>query len=143
MSTAVQPLSYTDIQTWLSSLIPEEQAKNFPPFFQGPYIIESPDRICTITLMSGAGYSMEGAADEPQFQIRIRSDQNKQSTAESDSYLLDMLIFQQRPPIKLVSGMNLLLVTRVGGAPAPLGPPDGAYRFDYVCNYSATVGAAS
>lgn len=142
MLRAVTPLSFDDITVWLKSLLSEKELSKFPEFREGPYIHETPDRLCTLTLSSGAGYAMEGAADQPQFQIRVRSDQNKQQTASYDINLLDMRIFQARFPTKLASGMNLLLVSRVGGSPAPLGPPDAAYRYDYTGNYAATVGVS-
>lgn len=143
MQTAVTPLSFDDLSGWLKQLITAAEVENFPPFFQGPYIQELPNRICTLTLQPGSGYVMEGAGDQPHFQVRIRSDQLAQNVAERDAFTLDKLIFQARFPTKLSSGMNLLLVARLGGAPATLGPPDSAQRFDYICNYTAVVGVAS
>ena len=143
MVTVVQPLSYDDLSDWLKQLILGAEIENFPPFFQGPYIQELPNRICTLTLQPGSGYAMEGAADQPHFQVRIRSDQLAQGVAEKDAFTLDKLIFAAKFPTKLSSGMNLLLVARFGGAPATLGPPDSAQRFDYICNYNAVVGVSS
>lgn len=149
MTVAVTPLSYDDIQTWLSGLVTAAEIDGFPQFNEGPYIPELPNQLCTITLTPGAGYQMEGAADQPQFQIRFRSDQGAssapgrnpaQSVTETNAFALDKLIFTAALPTKLKSGMNLLLVARVGGAPSTLGPPDASYRFDYVCNYYAVVG---
>lgn len=155
MISVVTPLSYDDIQSWLSGLLVVEGITGFPPFNEGPFIPETPNKLCTITLAPGAGYQMEGAADQPQFQLRFRSDQGGSSSPgknpvqadiEQFAFTLDKLILQQSIsgfPTKLPSGMNLLLVARVGGAPASLGPPDSAYRFDYVCNYYAVVGVSS
>lgn len=143
MPVAVKPLSYADLTGFLGGLLTAaglSQPQDFPAFYEGPYIVEMPNRICTLTLQSGAGYAIEGAADMPQFQVRIRSEQSLQATAETDAFLLDQLIFQARYPTKLASGMNLSFCGRIGGAPAPLGPPDQAYRFDYTCNYQAVVG---
>lgn len=149
MVTAVTPLSYDDIQGWLSGLITAAGITGFPPFNEGPFIPETPNQLCTVTLSPGAGYQMEGAADQPHFQLRYRSDQGAssspgrnpvQAAVESNAFALDKLIFQANFPAVLLSGMRLLLVSRVGGAPATLGPPDAAYRFEYVCNYYAVVG---
>jgi hypothetical protein len=114
----------------------------FPTFNEGPYIPEMPDELLSITITGGTGFQMEGAADAPTFQIRIRSGQNNQSSARSQANVLDGLIFQAAFPTRLASGANLSLVSRVGGAPDSIGPPDDAYRYDYVCNYYAIVGAA-
>lgn len=136
---------YSDLQTWLQSLLAAAGTlvtSGFPDFNEGPYIPEMPDELCTITLTGGTGWQMEGAADGPTFQVRVRSQQNAQGTAEQQSLLLDKLIFMAQYPTALASGLKLLLVSRVGGGPASIGPPDDAYRFDYVCNYYAIVGAA-
>lgn len=142
MPVAVAPLSYADISGWLTDLLNGVDTDNFPAFNQGPYIPELPNELVTITLSSGAGYAAEGAIDQTQFQLRVRSEQNSQTTADTQSALLDKLIFEARFPTKLRSGMNLLLVSRVGGGPSALGPPDAAQRFDYVCSYNATVGVS-
>lgn len=137
-------LYYSDLQAWLQSLITSAGptvAETFPAFNEGPYIPEMPDELCSVTLTGGTGFQMEGAADAPTFQVRIRSQQNSQGTAERQLNVLDQLIFQAHFPTVLTSGLKLLLVSRVGGAPASIGPPDDAYRFDYVCNYYAIVGA--
>ena len=137
-------LVFSDLKTWIEDLLAAAgtlTTSDFPHLHEGPYIIEMPDELCSITLTGGTGWMMEGAADAPTFQIRVRSAQNNQRTAETNSLLLDKLIFLAQFPTKLASGLNLLLVSRVGGGPAAIGPPDDAYRFDYVCNYYAIVGA--
>lgn len=138
-------LTFADLSTWLQSLLefaPVTQVtQNFPDFNEGPYIPELPNQLCTITLTGGTGFQMEGAADAPTFQVRVRSEQENQGTAEAQANLLDALIFQAQFPATLTSGLKLLLVSRTGGAPASIGPPDDAYRYDYVCNYYAIVGA--
>lgn len=145
LMAAPPQLTYADLSTWLTGLLElapvNPITQNFPNFNEGPYIPEMPNELCSITLTGGTGFQMEGAADAPTFQVRVRSDQNNQGTAEQQSLLLDQLIFQAQFPTTLTSGFKLLLVSRVGGAPASIGPPDDAYRFDYVCNYYAIVGA--
>lgn len=134
-------LTYSDLSTWLQGLLTAASVSQFPDFNEGPYIPEMPNELCSITLTGGTGYQLEGGADAPTFQVRVRSEQSNQSSAEQQSLLLDQLIFLAQYPTALASGLKLLLVSRVGGGPASIGPPDDAYRFDYVCNYYAIVGA--
>lgn len=138
-------LTYEDLSAWLQQILNlagTQVASAFPEFNEGPYIPEMPDELCTLTLTGGVGFQMEGAADQLTFQVRIRSQQNNQSTARDQANVLDKLIFQAAYPTVLSSGLKLLLVSRTGGAPASIGPPDDAYRFDYVGNYYAIVGAS-
>lgn len=138
-------LTYADLSAWLQGLLTAagtQVSSAFPAFNEGPYIPEMPDELCTVTLTGGVGFQMEGAADQQTFQVRIRSQQNDQSTAEAQINTLDRLIFLAAYPTTLASGFKLLLVSRTGGAPASIGPPDDAYRFDYVGNYYAIVGAS-
>ena len=139
------PLSYNDVSKWITGLLTASGilvTMPFPTFNEGPYIPEMPDELLSITLTGGTGFQLEGAADAPTFQVRIRSQQNDQNSARAQANALDGLIFQAPYPTVLASGAKLLLVSRVGGAPDSIGPPDDAYRYDYVCNYYAIVGAA-
>lgn len=138
-------LTYEDLSAWLQGLLNAagtQVSSAFPAFNEGPYIPEMPDELCTISLTGGIGFQLEGAADQLTFQVRIRSQQNDQSTAKVQAAVLDKLIFLAAYPTTLASGLKLLLVSRTGGAPASIGPPDDAYRFDYVGNYYAIVGAS-
>ncbi|HEV2172916.1 MAG TPA: hypothetical protein VGR71_05080 [Nitrospira sp.] len=137
-------LTFADLSTWLQGIVDAAGtivSSTFPHIREGPYIPDMPDELCTITLTGGTGFQMEGAADAPTFQARIRSQQQQQDTAEQQANVLDKLIFNAQFPATLASGLKLLLVSRIGGAPSSIGPPDDAYRFDYVCNYYAIVGA--
>jgi hypothetical protein len=136
---------WADLSAWLRSQLTAagtQIASAFPDFNEGPYIPEMPDELCTVTITSGIGFQMDGAADQYSFQVRIRSQQNDQSSAESQILTLDRLIFQSKFPTVLDTGSRLLLVARSGGPPSSIGPPDDSYRFDYTCNYYAIVGAA-
>ena len=135
---------WSDFSTWLKGLLSDagtQVSANFPDINQGPYIPEMPDELWTLTMTGGAGFQIEGAADQLSFQCRVRSQQNDQSSAEAQSSLLDKLIFLASFPTQLASGANLLLVARTGSGPSAIGPPDDAFRFDYVCNYYAIIGA--
>lgn len=124
---------------WLASLQPQPPLEPWPSFMHGPYIHEMPDRLITVTMLPGNGFAFEGGADQPTFQVRVRSAQNNQADGEAVANEIDFAIFNQVFP-QLVQDVKVLLVTRQAGAPAPLGPPDDANRFDYVCTYRTVIG---
>jgi hypothetical protein len=134
-----QALTLPVLITWLNSIQPNPNSIEWPEFREGPYIHEMPDRLVTVTLLPGPGLSFEGLADQPAFQVRVRSKQNYQIDAETVSLSIDRAIFSQHFP-QVFQGVNLMLVTRSAGQPAPLGPPDDAFRYDYVCTYRTVIG---
>lgn len=136
------PLTFDDLSTWLSVLAQGAGVSLPANINEGPYVPDMPNKLITITQMSGTGFQNEGALDGPSFQLRVRSAQNDQTSAETLANALDKLIFDQLFPQRLKSGTPLLLVSRIGGAPAIMGPPDDAFRYDYVCNYYAMVGVS-
>jgi hypothetical protein len=136
-------LSYSELRDWLQSVVEAAGftgTEAFPPYNEGPYIPDEPDKLITLTLTAGTGFSNQGATDGPTFQVRVRSDQNAQQIGEEIANRIDSLLLIQLFPQTMPSGRKIRLVSRVGGAPASMGPPDDAYRFDYVCNYYAIVG---
>ena len=128
------PLTYSTLADWLVSLGVDQTVLN-----QGPFIPKMPDELTTLTLLPGLGYTTEGALDNPSFQVRCRSGQNDQQSAEAAAFDIDSRIFRAQYPIT-VDGVRIVVVDRLGGAPAPLGPPDDAERIDYVCTYRAVIG---
>jgi hypothetical protein len=147
MSTV--PLTVDALIGWLNSIAPQPPQPPWPSIKAGPYINEMPDRLITVTLLPGLGFSSEGAMDQPTFQVRVRSEQTNQATGELLAQQIDACIFNQHFPqviqyqsdeLTPTESTTLVLVARLNGAPAPLGPPDDAYRYDYVCTYRAVVG---
>lgn len=142
-------LTVLTVIDWLSSLASAAPLPPipYPPFLEGPYIREMPDRVIHVTLQPGLGYAFEAAIDQPTFQVRCRSDQNNQPSGEFLAQDLDYRIRNARYPTEMnftndnVSlNTAVQLVTRAAGAPAPLGPPDDGMRFEYVCTYRCIVG---
>jgi Bacteriophage minor capsid protein len=129
-------LVWSDLRDWLVSL-----GGGIDPawYVEGPHIEKLPDQIVTVTLLSGTGYSLEGALDGPSFQVRARGRQGwDQGSAEKLANQVDSLLFHASFPAR-IGDTVIQIVDRVGGAPAPLGDPDIADRFEYVCTYRMTV----
>lgn len=133
------PVPLVTWSKWLQSLMPPAPQKPWPELNLGPYIPEMPNQLITITPLDGIGFVMEGAGDSPNLQIRVRSEQNDQSSGESVAFAIDTAIYGAHFPV-LVDDYKILLVTRLAGQPSPLGPPDDAYRYDYVCTYRTVTG---
>jgi Bacteriophage minor capsid protein len=134
------PLGSQEIADWLKSLEPQPPNRPWPPFLIGPYIPEMPAKAVFVTMLDGLGYSMEAMADNPSFQIRVRGDDNDQNGAEELAYAIDAAILAQTFPQTTEDGTNLMIVKRLAGSPATLGPPDDAFRYEYVCSYLAQIG---
>lgn len=143
------PLKSATISTWLSQIgwvnVDQSQDKEGVPFYPGPYIPKSPDRVVIVTAMPGVGFALEGNADWAAFQARIRGMQSPNEAqsytdAESLAFQLDSLIFNAAFPV-VVNGQTLVKVYRAGGQPAPLGAgPDDADRYEFTASYAALVG---
>jgi hypothetical protein len=125
---------------WLSSIAPTPPDPPWPPFMEGPYIHDMPDRVVHVSMLPGLGWAMDGAVDQPSFQVRVRGDQHSQADAENVALQIDQAIYNQHFPQQL-NGVNFVIVTRQAGTPAPLGPPDDGFRYEYVCTYRTMIGA--
>lgn len=138
------PIPVKTITDWLTGLgwVGVDPAVDVAgvPIFPGPYIQKSPDRIVTITPVTGPGYMLEGAADMTGFQARCRG---MQSPYEIESYpdaealaiAFDKMIYAASFPLT-VDGQVFVRCWRNGSAPAPLSPaPDDADRYEFTANY--------
>jgi hypothetical protein len=141
-------LTGSTLVDWISTLAPAPPNLPWPPLRSGPYINEMPDKLITLTMLPGLGFAAEGALDQPSFQVRCRGDQNDQSSAENIAFQIDDAIFNAQYPVSSVDfsndydpPLNIVLVTRLSGAPAPLGPPEEpSFRYEYVCTYRCVIG---
>jgi hypothetical protein len=141
------PVPASALIAWLSSLGNWDTSQETGvPFYTGPYIPDSPDRLVVVTPTPGGGYRLEGATDVCGFQARVRGPQGgdgspgAQAAAEAIAYRLDALIFTAAYPVRLPSGQVIVTAHRLSGAPAPLsGEPDDADRVSYVANYLIEV----
>lgn len=141
MTTTIPVSTITD---WLTGLgwdaaDPLTDAAGIP-FYPGPYIQKTPDRIVTITKVGGPGLMLEGAADAIQFQARVRGMQSPiefeaYNDAEQVAAALDQVIFTAPFPVT-VDGQTLVRCWRTGSSPVPLSPaPDDADRYEFVTTY--------
>lgn len=136
------PLPTSSIVTWIESLGWDITQETGAPLYLGPWVPPEPDRLVVVSPTPGPGYQLEGAADMSAFQALVRGQQggdqslHAQTHAEQMAYALDALIFSARFPAVLPSGHVLMLITRLGGHPSPLGAgPDDADRFTFTCQY--------
>ena len=106
------------------------------PLYSGPYIPETPPLLGVVTLISGAGESMEGIADTPGFMLLVRGEPNQPVTAETAALRADQLIrFAPFPMDVAGGGFRLIRTMRSGGAPAVLGGEDDGDSTTLTCNY--------
>jgi hypothetical protein len=118
---------------------------NGVPVYPGPYVQKSPDRIVTISSISGPGYIWEGSADMISFQARVRGRQSpyeatSYTDAEALAFTLDQMIFNAPFPV-VIDGKVIVKAFRNGPEPSPLGAqPDDADRYEFVSNYMMIVG---
>ncbi len=131
----------TSLISWLTGLGWDTDQERGAPLVPGPYVLEEPDRLVTLTAVPGPGYIIEGAADASAFQARVRGPQDDPGEAERLAYALDSLIFSAPFPVTLTDGTVLIHVHRLGSAPTPLAPgPDDGLRFELTCTYLAYAG---
>ena len=123
-----------DIITWLQGL------GVAVPLYPGTQRIpEMPDRIAVVTPLPGAGLSLEGLADTPGFQLRVRGAQNSPDDCEAIAYDADKRILAAGFPVT-IGAVRLTSITRSGGRPALLSPqPDAGNRTEMVCTYLTTI----
>lgn len=131
-----------EILAWIELLGWDVTQEFGAPLYLGPYVPPEPDRLVVISPTPGPGFTLEGAADTSAFQALVRGQQggdqslHAQTHAEQMAYALDALIFSARFPAVLPSGHVLVLVTRLGGHPSPLGAGiDDADRAIFTCQY--------
>ena len=100
---------------------------------------DMPDRIAIVYPVPGTGESLDGVADTPGFQLRLRWDQNDPIGAEHAALTADRLITRSGFPC-WVGDVRLISVVRSGGRPSQLGDAVGdGDRTTYVGTYLTTV----
>jgi minor capsid protein len=123
-----------DIIAWLQTL-----GITVPLYPGTQRIPEMPDQIAVVTPLPGVGLSMEGLADAPGFQLRVRGLQRDPDDAETLAYDADRRILGADFPAT-VGAVRLISITRSGGRPALLSAtPDSANRTEMVCTYLTTI----
>lgn len=122
------------IITWLVGL-----GVTVPLYDGAGYVPDMPDEIGVVTPVSGAGLQLDGIADTPGFQLRVRGAQNDPGSAERLALEADRRILAAPTPV-MVGTTRLVSVTRQGGRPAPMSPrPDDGGRTEYVCTYLTMI----
>jgi hypothetical protein len=103
-----------------------------------------PNRVISVTLVSGAGFSMDGLFDAIGFSITCRGGENNFPDAEAIANEVDNIITGNFPGIKSMSfflndDIYVDVLGRTGGGPIQLPLADVQSRFMFTCNYYAQV----
>jgi hypothetical protein len=130
--TTVQ-FTTVDAITFLRGLSPQLASV---PFHAGPYIVDTPDQIVTVTPTSAApGLALDGIADDKTFQVRCRGEDSDPASAEALALFIDDAVLRADIPTA-VGTKWLFTVYRVGQPPTPLSAtPDNGDRWEYIANY--------
>lgn len=132
-------LRAADLIAWLESRVNDVSITFVPGF----YVPDMPDRIVIITVTSGGPWAGEEMAiDRPSFQARSRGRQNDPADAEAVAWAVDDAIRLAALPASLPCG-QLKAITRSGGPPTVLGPPDDADRTELTCGYTTAITTTS
>ena len=122
----------TLLATWVGGLVEV-------PVVAGPKVPDMPNRVAIVTLTSGAAESVEGLADAPGFQLRVRGAPNNQGDAEVLAMGVDVAIRFAEVPAT-VGGVRVVSVQRLSSRPAPLSDdPDRGGRYTYVSTYVTVI----
>jgi hypothetical protein len=124
---------------WLIGLGWNINSETGAPIVPGPYIQAMPDKIVHITGGGGPGYTLEGAADNNLFQVRVRGPADDPIAAENLATQLDQLIFSAPFPA-IVDGVVIIRVHRLGSGPTPLPLDPADRRQEFTCQYLISTG---
>lgn len=106
-------------------------------------IPSAPNRIIAVTLISGAGFSMDGLFDAVGFQITCRGAENNYPDAEAIAMEVDDILTGKFPGSQSISfwmdDVYVDVMSRTGGGPIQLPYADEISRFTFTCNYYAQV----
>lgn len=141
MTFPVPPVARTKLVIdWLYSIGWQGQQETGYPLFEGPYILQSPDRAVFITSTSGPGaVTEEGLPQAAGFQIRLRGPSDDDVTPESYANLLDSLILNASFPV-VVDNVTINHIHRLGGPPTPLPVDPNDLRREYTATYVIITG---
>ena len=115
-----------------------EWAKDFLdiPGDLGPQPMQDmPDRLMLVTLLPGAGLTMDDQFDQPSFQVAIRGNQFAENTPEADMRKLDRELIKGLQYPHDLWGDRVVTCSRTGGGPSPIQSFDKGRRVTYTCTY--------
>jgi hypothetical protein len=96
---------------------------------------DMPDRLMMVTLLPGAGLTMDDMFDRPSFQVAIRGDQFAEQTPEADMRKLDYELIKGLQYPHALWGDYVVTCSRTGGGPSPIQSYDKGRRVTYTCTY--------
>lgn len=103
-----------------------------------------PNRIISVTLTSGAGFSMDGLFDAVGFTVTCRGAENNFTDAEMIAKEVDDILTGKFLDAKSISffmddDVYVDVIGRTGGGPVQFPMADNQSRFIFTCNYYAQV----
>lgn len=104
---------------------------------------ELPNRVISVVLTSGAGFTMDGLFDAVGFSVTCRGGENNFADAEAIANEVDDILSGKAPDVKSMSfylgNVYVDVIGRTGSGPTQLPIPDVQSRFMFTCNYYAQV----
>jgi len=104
---------------------------------------DMPNRIISVTLTSGAGFSMDGLFDAVGFTVTCRGGENNFTDAEMIAKEVDDILTGKFVDAKSMSffmdDVYVDVIGRTGGGPVQFPMSDDQSRFIFTCNYYAQV----
>lgn len=126
---------------WITGLGWDTTEETGYPLFEGPMILDEPDRSVWVTGTGGPGYiTDEGSADAATFQLRVRGPSDDADEPQVIASQLDALVLGALFPV-VIDGYNIQHVHRLGGRPTPLPVNPQDLRHEFTCNYTVIVGS--
>lgn len=106
-------------------------------------IPSTPNRIISVTIVSGAGLTMDGLFDAVGFSVTCRGGENNFPDAEAIAQEVDDILTGKYADVKSISfymgDVYVDAFGRTGGGPIQLPITDDQSRFIFTCNYYAQV----
>jgi hypothetical protein len=122
-------ISIAKVQRWISEEfgVPGTVGPNPMP--------DMPDAYVLVTLLPGAGLTMDDQFDRPSFQVAVRGQQFAEQTPDAVAQAIDRRLIKELQYPHELWGEYVVTCSRTGGGPSPLQSYDKGRRVIYTCTY--------